>query len=86
MEVPYGEGPATRTGPESCVVGREVGGEALTGDVQAGYRAAKTTRHRECDGHSGVPTLWNEAEGHVRGVANARHQGTPRGQRPRACT
>ena len=26
MEVSYGEGPATHTGPESCAVGREVGG------------------------------------------------------------
>ena len=32
MEVPYGEGPATHTGPESCVVAREGSGEALTGE------------------------------------------------------
>lgn len=32
MKVPYGEGLATRTGPESCAVGREAGGEALTGE------------------------------------------------------
>lgn len=32
MKVPHGEGLATRTGPESCVVGREAGGEALTGE------------------------------------------------------
>jgi hypothetical protein len=31
MEVSYGEGVATHTGPESCAVDREVGGEALTG-------------------------------------------------------
>ena len=31
MEVSYGEGVATHTGPESCAVGREAGGEALTG-------------------------------------------------------
>jgi hypothetical protein len=36
MEESYGEGLATRTGPESCAVGREVGGEALTG-VRAGW-------------------------------------------------
>ena len=35
MEVSYGEGLATHTGPESCAVDREVGGEALTG-VRAG--------------------------------------------------
>src|SRR6266567_7830314 len=36
MEESYGEGLATHTGPESCAVGREVGGEALTG-VRAGW-------------------------------------------------
>ena len=35
MKESYGEGLATHTGPESCVVGREAGGEALTG-VRAG--------------------------------------------------
>jgi RNA-directed DNA polymerase len=35
MQESYGEGPATHTGPESCAVGREAGGEALTG-VRAG--------------------------------------------------
>lgn len=37
MEVPYGAGVATHTGPESCAVVREGDGEALTGDVRAGY-------------------------------------------------
>jgi len=32
MEVSYGEGVATHAGPESCAVGREAGGEALTGE------------------------------------------------------
>ncbi len=32
MEVSYGEGLASRTGPESCVADREVSGEALTGE------------------------------------------------------
>ncbi len=31
MEVSYGEGVAPHTGPESCAVGREAVGEALTG-------------------------------------------------------
>jgi hypothetical protein len=35
MQESYGEGLATHTGPESCAVDREVGGEALTG-VRAG--------------------------------------------------
>ena len=43
MKVPYGEGVATHTGPESCVVGREAGGEALTG-VRAG-RVSSRERH-----------------------------------------
>ncbi len=32
MEVSYGEGVATHTGPESCAVAREGRGEALTGE------------------------------------------------------
>ena len=36
MNVPYGEGLAIRTGPESCVYIREGMGEALTGDVRVG--------------------------------------------------
>ena len=32
MRVPYGEGVASHTGPESCAVDREVEGEALTGE------------------------------------------------------
>ena len=35
MKVPYGEGVASHTGPESCVAAREGVGEALTG-VRAG--------------------------------------------------
>jgi len=31
MKEPYGEGLASRTGPESCAVNREAGREALTG-------------------------------------------------------
>jgi hypothetical protein len=36
MKVPYGEGVASHTDPESCVYIRKGMGEALTGDVQAG--------------------------------------------------
>jgi len=32
MKEPYGEGVATRSGPESCAVAREGEGEALTGE------------------------------------------------------
>ena len=44
MEVSYGEGVATHTGPESCATGRKVRGEALTG-VRAGRVSS-----REIDG------------------------------------
>ena len=40
MREPYGEGVATHTGPESCAVDREVGGEALTG-VRAGWAMSR---------------------------------------------
>ena len=33
-----------------------------------------------------MPTPWRNAEGHIRGIANARCFGTLRGQRPYACT
>ncbi len=36
MKEPYREGVASRSGPESCVVTREGGGEALTG-VRVGW-------------------------------------------------
>ena len=36
MEVPYGEGVASHTGPESCVDARKGIDEALTGEVRAG--------------------------------------------------
>ncbi len=78
MKESYGEGLATRTGPESCVAAREGGREALTGE-----RAGRVfSRERN---HSGTPTPWRKAEGHIRRVAIARRVGVPRGQRPRAC-
>ena len=36
MQVPYGEGVASHTGPESCATAREGRGEALTGE-RAGW-------------------------------------------------
>ena len=52
MEVSYGEGVATHTGPESCATDREVWGEALPG-VRAGRVSS-----REILDNSGVPTPW----------------------------
>ena len=44
MKIPYGEGVANHTGPESCVDGRKGIGEALTGEVRAGL----LSRERYC--------------------------------------
>jgi len=53
MEEPYGEGPATHTGPEPCVVGGSAQGEALTcvrADThrQAGEDAGQPARFVSC--------------------------------------
>ena len=62
MQEPYGEGIAPHTDPESCVDGREAGGEALTG--------ARTGQPLSCEiKSSGTPTLLSEAEGHAEGGA-----------------
>ena len=54
----HGEGPASHPDPESCVDGRKAGGEALTG--------AHAGQPLSCEIiHSGVPTLFSEAEGHT---------------------
>jgi hypothetical protein len=73
MKVPYGEGLATRTDPESCVAARESGGEALTGE-HTGWAIEPRN-----SGRSGVPTPSRKAEGHTGGIANARCCRAPRG-------
>ena len=58
MKESYGEGPASHPDPESCVGGREAGGEALTG--------AHAGQPLSCEIRSfGVPTPLSEAEGHT---------------------
>jgi hypothetical protein len=79
MKTLYIEGVATHDGPESCVDVRKDGGEALTG-VRAGPVLSREIME------FGVPTLSNEAEGHIADGAIASRQRTPRGQRPGACT
>lgn len=60
MKEPYGEGLAPHTAPKSCVGGREVGGEALTG--------VRTGQPLSCEIKlSGTPTLLSEAEGNTVG-------------------
>jgi hypothetical protein len=78
MKEPYGEGVASRTGPESCVAARKGGGEALTG-VRMG-RVLSRESHDQLWGADAVEA----AEGNTGCVVIARHAWTPRGQRPRA--
>ena len=80
MKESYGEGVATHTGPESCGGGSNAMAEALIG-VRAGQVLS-----REILFKSGVPTLWDSAEGNIEYIANARYIRTLRGQRPCACT
>jgi RNA-directed DNA polymerase len=79
MKASHAEGLATHSGPESCVGAGDCAGEALTGEVQAGYRAAKSMPRES--GYSGVPTPWRKAEGKTGRADIARHAGTPRGHR-----
>jgi RNA-directed DNA polymerase len=58
MKESHREGPASRPDPESCVDGREAGGEALTG-AHAGQPSSCEIRT------IGVPTLLCEAEGNT---------------------
>ena len=60
MQEPYGEGVASHTGSESCVVARKGRGEALTG-VHAGRVLS-----REIPFNFGVPTQYLYAEGNTR--------------------
>jgi hypothetical protein len=41
MKVPYGEGGASHTGPESCIDARKGIDEALTGEVRAGLLSSE---------------------------------------------
>src|SRR6476659_1553576 len=78
MEELYVAGVATHGGPESCVVVREGGGEALTG-----ARAGRALEPRNVQ--SGVRAhAVAKAEGNIDGGVIARRRRTPRGQRTRA--
>ena len=79
MEVPYGAGVATHTGPESCVGVRKGVGEALTG-VRTGQPLS-----REISLLRGADAVW-KVEGNTGGAVKARRLSTPRGLRPCACT
>lgn len=80
MKESYGEGLAIHTGPESCGdISNDIA-EALTG-VRAGQVLS-----REILFTSGVPTLWDNAEGNIGYIVIARYIRTPRGRRPCART
>jgi RNA-directed DNA polymerase len=79
MQESYGEGVAIHTGPELCGVSREAGLEALVG-VRAGRVLSPEISQ------AGVPTLSPCVEGNTPSSESASWTGTPRGQRPRACT
>lgn len=80
MKESYGEGVATRAGPESCGDGSNVIAEALIG-VRAGQVLS-----REILFNCRVPTLWDSAEGNIGYIAIARYIRTLRGRRPCART
>ena len=75
MQVRYGEGVATHTGPESCVGGCEAAGEALTG-VRIGQ--VWSGESNVVQGADAVVA----AEGNRHGTAIARTRATPRRLRP----
>ena len=51
MKVPYGEGVANHTGPESCVDARKGIDEALTGEARAGLLSRESYHNlRGADG------------------------------------
>jgi len=77
MKEPCTEGVAIHGGPESCAVGREPVGEALTG-----VRAGEVLSREILD--TRVPTLFNEAEGNMGSSVNASGCPTLRGRRPSA--
>ena len=74
MKEPHGEGVAIHTGPESCGWTSDGVAEALTG-----VRAGQVLSHEI---KSGVPTLWDEAEGNTAWLDMARGRRTLRGRRP----
>ena len=77
MKEPYGEGLATHTDPESCVVVREGAGEALTG-AHMGWVLSRERPSSE------APTLWAYGEGNTGGRALASVRTASRGRRPHA--
>ena len=78
MKEPYGEGLASHTDPESCVVSREAGREALTGAHVGGVLS------REISGNQDADAVYL-AEGNTGGCTNREHLPDLRGRRPPTC-
>jgi hypothetical protein len=75
MKEPYGEGPASHTGPESCAGAREGTGEALTG--------VHTGQPSSCEiNQSGTPTLCLKRKATHCMALVASHVKVPRSLRP----
>ena len=77
MHESYGDGVATHTDPESCVVVREGEGEALTGG-----RAGRVWS-REGLPRDAAP--WRVAKGNIWCFRQRKGHQSPRGRGPRAC-
>jgi len=78
MKQPYGEGLASHTDPESCVVSREAGHEALTGAHAGGVLS------REISGNQDADAVYSAGRQH--GWVRYREQLLDlRGQRPPTC-
>jgi RNA-directed DNA polymerase len=77
MKESYGEGVATHTGPESCVEGRKVLDEALTG-VRAGWVSSRVIAKLQGADAFGL------AEGNTARGDSASPERTLRGPRPHA--
>jgi hypothetical protein len=77
MKEPHTEGIAIHSDPESCIVDRKGGGEALTGACMGAVLSREIRK-------SGALMLLSKAEGNMGGTAIARCYSAPRGRRPAA--
>lgn len=78
MKKPYGEGVASHTDPESCVVSRKAGREALTGAHVDGVSSREIPRNQDADAvySAGRQHWWARYREHPLDL---------RGQRPPIC-
>jgi hypothetical protein len=78
MKQPYGEGLASHTDPESCVVSREAGREALTGAHADGVLSREISGNQDADAvySAGRQHWWARHREHLLDL---------RGQRPPIC-